>query len=183
MPPRPLPGPFLPANDPRPLSASPSHHLNPFPAKCRHPSSRTPVPQPSTINQRHPIPDSTITEKNSPPGTNAPLSAQCVTPIRNAGKRGPREGTWRSANRRGSGTRRDAGPKAKRAAHEAANPPPATALCPICEDPLPPVLTGRQVTCGRYWCRQERRRQMTRARVARFRARRRARPADRDRAH
>ena len=45
--------------------------------------------------------------------------------------------------------------------------------CVICDEPLPPIITWRQVTCGEDSCRQERRRQMTRERVARWRAHRR----------
>ena len=51
--------------------------------------------------------------------------------------------------------------------------PAAPRLCVICDKSLPPVPHERQVTCGTYRCQRERRRQMTRERVARFRSRRR----------
>ena len=75
--------------------------------------------------------------------------------------------------KRRSARQREAKRRREEARREAATP-----RCPICNARMPSVLTGRQVTCGADRCMQERRRRMTRARVARFRARRRARDRD-----
>jgi len=55
--------------------------------------------------------------------------------------------------------------------HEGECPGPYCAMCGV---PIPPEKRGRPVTCGLQWCQRERRREMTRARVHRFRERRRA---------
>ena len=100
----------------------------------------------------------------------------------------------RSGKQRQATRRRAASKQAATEAAKVARPPPLPPACeycdkrhegdcpgpwcPICHDPLPPVITGRQVTCGDRWCREKRRRQMTRERVARWRAGRRERARD-----
>lgn len=60
--------------------------------------------------------------------------------------------------------------------HEGECPGP---FCAVCGGFIPREKRGPPVTCGAQWCQDERRREMTRARVDRFRERRRV---QRDRA-
>ena len=111
----------------------------------------TPSPTPPDISSR-----CWIGTKNSLLG---PVHLKCANALQRFGE---------PVARRRSARQREAKRRREEARREAASP-----RCPVCNAKMPSVLTGRQVTCGADRCMRERRRRMTRARVARFRTRRR----------